>query len=312
MTTDHQKIKQIQEAISAQEQLRGRVDDSVIDMAIGVLQKELDKLLSATQESEQQRKMVTVLFMDVVNSTQMIQGMDPEESMEVLDVSLQSMAEPIQEHGGYVSRFMGDGFMAVFGLQTARENDPEQAVRAALKILSVSEKISQSLKKDWKIESFQVRVGINTGLIASGGVTEAGDTIMGSTINLAARLEKAAEPGTVLISRHTYQHIRGVFDMDKREPIDAKGFPEPVETYKIIRLKPRTFRLLNRGVEGVETRMTVVWKAWKHAWSVVSGRWGAFKNYLGRSSKKRLFVSSRSLEKPGWASHVSLMNLKPG
>jgi predicted ATPase/class 3 adenylate cyclase len=255
MTTDDQKIKQIQAAISSQERLRGMVDDSIIDVTIKVLQKELARCISTSQEPEQQRKMVTVLFMDVVDSTRMIRGMDPEESMEVLDVSLQSMAEPVREQGGNVTRFMGDGFLAVFGLPTAQENDPEQAVRAALNIISISEKISQSLKEEWGIESFQVRIGVNTGLIASGGVTEAGDTIMGSTINLAARLEKAAEPGTVLISRHTYQHVRGIFDMDKREPIEAKGFPEPVETYKILRLKSRAFRLMNRGVEGVETRM---------------------------------------------------------
>ena len=255
MTTDDKQIKQIRDAISAQEQLRGIVDDSVISMAIEVLQNELARQLSNTQEAEQQRKMVTVLFMDVVNSTRMIEGMDPEESMEVLDVSLQTIAEPIREHGGNLTRFMGDGFLAVFGLPTARENDPEQAVRAALKILTASEKISQSLKKDKGIQSFQVRVGINTGLIASGGLTEAGDTIMGSTINLAARLEKAATPGTILISRHTYQHIRGIFDMENRGSIEAKGFPEPVETYTVLGLKQRSFRLLNRGVEGVVTRM---------------------------------------------------------
>ena len=255
MTTNAQRIKQIQEAISAQEQLRGLVDDSVIVITIGILQKELDKLLSVAQVSEQQRKMVTVLFLDVVNSTRMIQAMDPEESMEVLDVSLQALAEPIREHGGHVTRFMGDGFLAVFGLPIARENDPEQALHAALEILPVSERISQSLKRDWGIQSFRVRIGINTGLIASGGVTESGDTIMGSTINLAARLETAAEPGTILISRHTYQHVRGAFDMEKGEPIEAKGFPEPVETYIVLRFKPRTFRLMNRGVEGVETRM---------------------------------------------------------
>ena len=256
MTTDEQRIKQIRDAISAQERLRGLVDDSVIDMTIGILQKELTSCLSSSQESEQQRKMVTVLFMDIVNSTRMIQGMDPEESMEILGVSIRAMAEPIREYGGNVSRFMGDGFMAVFGLPTARENDPEQAVHAALDIITKSKKISQSLEKDRGIKSFQVRVGINTGLIASSGEIEAGDTLMGgSTIHLAARLEKAAEPGTVLISRHTYQHIRGVFEIEKGKPMEAKGFPEPVETYKVLRLKPRAFRLLNRGVEGVETRM---------------------------------------------------------
>ena len=249
------KQKQLEQAIAIQDQLRGLVADTVIDMTVSVLRKELAEILSATQEPEQQRKMATVLFMDVVNSTQMIQGMDPEESMDVLDVSLQAMAEPIREHVGHVSRFMGDGFLAVFGLPTARENDPEMAVRAALDILSISGKIEQSLKHQRGIKSFQIRIGINTGLIISGGLTEAEDTIMGNAIHLAARLEKAADPGSVLISKNTYQHVRGIFDVEQREPIEAKGFPEPVETYKILRIKPRAFRSMNRGVEGVETRM---------------------------------------------------------
>jgi len=253
---DRKKIGQLEKAISAQKQLRGRVDDSIIDVAIEILQKELDGLLSSRQKVEQQRKMVTVMFMDVVNSTKMIQGMDPEESMDILNVSLQAMAEPVRKYGGFVSRFMGDGFLAVFGLPVARENDPEQAIHAALNIISISEKISQTLNKERGISSFQIRIGINTGLIVSSGGTETGDTVMaGSTIHLAARLEKAAKPGTVLISRHVYQHIRGVFDLEKQEPIEAKGFPEPVETYRVLRIKPREFRILNRGVEGVESRM---------------------------------------------------------
>ena len=185
----------------------------------------------------------------------MIQNMDPEQSMEILDISLNTLAEPVRTLGGHVNRFMGDGFLAVFGLPTARENDPEMAVRAALGILSESEKIAQSFKNERGIQAFQVRVGINTGLIAAGGITESDDTIMGSTINLAARIEKAAEPGTILVSKYSYQHIRGIFEIEQQDPIDAKGFPEPVETYKILGVKSRTFRLMNRGVEGVETHM---------------------------------------------------------
>ena len=196
--------KQLEQAIDAQERLRGTIDDAIIDTTIAALRKQLAEILSIPSNSEQQRKMATVLFMDIVNSTQMIQDIDPEESMEILDVSLNALAEPIRKHGGHVNRFMGDGFLAVFGLPNARENDPEMAVRAALDILGVSESIAQSLKKERNIQTFQVRVGIDTGLIAAGGITESDDTIMGSTINLAARLEKAAEPGTILVSTHTY------------------------------------------------------------------------------------------------------------
>ena len=249
------KQKQLEQAIAAQEHLRGTVDDAIIDATIEVLHKQLAEITSSSEDAEQQRKLVTVLFMDIVDSTQMIQNMDPEVSMEILDISLNALAKPVRKHRGHVNRFMGDGFLAVFGLPTARENDPEMAVRAALDILSISENIAQTLKNERGIETFQVRVGINTGFIAAGGVTESEDTIMGSTINLAARLEKAAQPGTILTSKHTYQHIRGIFDLEKQNTIDAKGFSEPVETYKILRIKTRTFHLMSRGVEGVETRM---------------------------------------------------------
>lgn len=249
------KQEELEQAIAAQERLRGTIDDSIIDTTIEALRKQLAELLSVSPDSEQQRKMATVLFMDIANSTQLIQNMDPEESMEILDVSLQALAEPVRNQGGRVIRFMGDGFLAVFGLPAARENDAEMAVRAALDIVSVSRDLAQSLEDERGIKVFQVRIGINTGMIAAGGLTESEDTIMGSTINLAARLEKAAKPGTILVSKHSYQHIRGIFELEQRNTIDAKGFPEPVETYKILGVKSRGFRLMSRGVEGVETRM---------------------------------------------------------
>ena len=254
MTPDDRLIrqKQLEQAIAVQESLRGTIDDAIIDLTITALRKQLDEFLPT---QEQQRKMVTVLFMDIVNSTKMIQDMDPEESMDVLDGSLHVLAEPIHKYGGHVNRFMGDGFLAVFGLPTARENDPEMAVRAALDLQKESRSIALSLKKERGITSFQVRVGINTGLIAAGGITESDDTIMGSTVNLAARLEQAAEPGIILVSKHSHQHIRGIFDMEQMDSVDAKGFSEPVETYKIVGAKSREFRLMGRGVEGVDTRM---------------------------------------------------------
>lgn len=98
-------------------------------------------------------------------------------------------------------------------------------------------------------------MGINTGLVATGGETEAEDTIMGRAVNLAARLESAAPAGGLLISHHTYRHVRGVFNVEPREPIRAKGFDKPLDVYLVSRAKPRAFHVLTRGVEGVETRM---------------------------------------------------------
>ena len=106
----------------------------------------------------------------------------------------------MEENGGHVVRFMGDGFKAVFGMPKAHENDPEMAIRAGLGVQEIAQQLGGELKTQWSILDFQVRVGINTGLVALGGMTEAEDTVMGSAVNLAKRVESAAPPGELLIS----------------------------------------------------------------------------------------------------------------
>jgi class 3 adenylate cyclase len=101
------------------------------------------------------------------------------------------------------------------------------AIRAGLGIQMVANQIAQELEAERGISGFQVRVGINTGLVVSGGWTESKDTIMGKPVNLAARLENAAPPGGVLISHETYRHVRGAFYFQPLEPVQAKGFSDP-------------------------------------------------------------------------------------
>jgi len=243
----------LEQAIAAQESLRGQVADVVLDTAIAALRAQLAAL--RPNEIVEQRKMVTVLFMDIVGSTTIVRDLDPEDNMMIMDTALQRLAEPVQVHGGRVTRFMGDGFKALFGGVVARENDPEMAVRAGLEILSAAQDYAQEIKTRWQIENFNVRVGINTGLVMLGGFSEAEDTIMGTAVNLAARLESAAAPGTVLISHDTCRQVRELFDMEVLDPIVAKGFPERVPVYRVLRPKPRSFRSYRRGVEGVEIGM---------------------------------------------------------
>jgi len=248
------KREQLEKAIAAQEALRGSLDDEIVDITIAVLRQQLAEL-SPDAAVEQQRKQVTILFMDVVSSTRLMRALDPEESLAIMDTALQNMAAPVKVHGGKVTRFMGDGFLAVFGLPKALENDPEMAVRAGLGILETALVIAQDLEEKHHLEGFQVRIGVNTGLVVAGGVTEAESTMMGAAVNLAARLESVAPPGGLLISQYTYQHVRGNFDLDPGKSIRMKGFPEPVQVYQVKRAKPRSFRVKSRGVEGVETPM---------------------------------------------------------
>ncbi len=248
------KREQLEKAIAAQEGLRGTLDDTILDATIAALRKQLSEL-SSEPVVEQHRKQVTILFMDIVSSTKLMRELDPEENLAIMDTALQNLAAPVKAHGGKVTRYMGDGFLAVFGLPKARENDPEMAVRAGLGILETATVIAQDLEKKYQLEGFQVRIGVNTGLVVAGGVTEAEGTLMGAAVNLAARLESAAPPGGLLISQHTYAHVRGIFDLFPGKSIRMKGFFDPVQVYQVKRAKPHSFRFKTRGVEGVETPM---------------------------------------------------------
>jgi class 3 adenylate cyclase len=123
--------QQLEQAIAAQESLRGTLDDTVIDATIAAIK---DKLAALESSPEQQRKLATILFIDIAGSTRLSQGLDPEEQMAVIDPVIARLAAKVDEHGGHVSRYQGDGFKAVFGLPVAHENDPAQAIRAGLVI----------------------------------------------------------------------------------------------------------------------------------------------------------------------------------
>ena len=261
--TIEEQIKRLKKTIAEMEAQRDALGDAVVQEAIEPFHRKLAELTSLLEASKvpspekpsQQRKLLTLLFMDIVGSTAIIQHMDPEEVSEIFDANLKRLAQPVEDHGGHVTSYMGDGFMAIFGAPIAREDDPEQAVHAGLSILQRSDKIALELKKDWEIQDFQVRVGIHTGLVLLGGETEGEDTTKGPAVHLAARLQSSAPPGGMLISHAAYQHIRGVFNVEPWEPLKVKGFDEPVQVYRILSAKPRAFRSYTRGVEGVETRM---------------------------------------------------------
>ncbi len=246
--------EQLEQAIVALENQREVLGDAVVDAALLSMRERLAVLVEA-QAAAQQRKLATVLFMDIVGSTSITQDLDPEDTMTIMDSALQRLATPVYAHGGKVTRFMGDGFLALFGAQMVRENETEIAVRAGLQILAEAQVYAQELQEQWQIPDFNVRVGISSGLVIIGGDSEAEDTIMGTTVNLAARLEKAAEPGTLLISHNTYQQIIGCFEVQPLEPIQAKGFTEPVQVYQVHRAKPSDIRMFVPKVAGVETCM---------------------------------------------------------
>jgi tetratricopeptide (TPR) repeat protein len=166
----------------------------------------------------------------------------------------------IRERGGAIDKHIGETVMAVWGVDAAREDDPEQAVHAALALREALSKFIKNRRglpvRDDGEPALQLRIGINTGPVLLGEVGTQGEiTAMGDTVNVASRLQHAAKTDQVIISIDTYRHVRGVFDVVEQEPITVKGKSEPVHTYQVITVKPRAFRIGTRGVEGVETHM---------------------------------------------------------
>jgi len=217
-----------------------------------------ERLLEAGGKMSGERRLVTILFSDVKGSTAMAQGLDPEDVMEIMDGAFDVLIAPIMRYEGTLARLMGDAILAFFGAPIAHEDDAERACRAALEIVEGAKGYAARLEAERGISGFNVRVGINTGLVVVGEVgsdLRVEYTAMGDAINLAARMEQCAPAGGILITHDTYRHVRGVFDVQAQAPLLVKGIAEPVLAYLVQRAKPRAFRLPTRGVEGIETRM---------------------------------------------------------
>ncbi|MFC1997448.1 adenylate/guanylate cyclase domain-containing protein, partial [Chloroflexota bacterium] len=156
--------EQLEQAIMTLENQRAVLGDAVVDAALVSMREKL-AVLTKSQKVTQQRKLATVLFMDIVGSTSITQGLDPEDTMTIMDTALQRLANPVYTHGGRVTRFMGDGFLALFGAPVARENEPEMGVQAGLQILSEAQVYAREMEAQWHIPGFNVRVGICTGMV---------------------------------------------------------------------------------------------------------------------------------------------------
>ena len=246
--------EQIESAIAALEAQRALLGDAVVAVAVAPLQEKL----AARRHREgatQQLKTATVLFMDVVGSTQLSERLDPEDVHAVMDTALERLTSIVSAHQGRVLQYAGDSLLAVFGADQALEDDAERAVRAGLAIVAEAPPLAADFSERYHLDGFALRVGIHTGPVLLGGGINAEGSIRGITVNIAARMEQTAPAGALRISHETYRHVRGIFDVEAQAPIEIKGITVPVRSYLVMRAKPRTFRIANRGLEGIETQM---------------------------------------------------------
>jgi class 3 adenylate cyclase/tetratricopeptide (TPR) repeat protein len=197
------------------------------------------KILATKDAIEGERKLVTVMFCDLVGSTAIAERLDPEEYHDLLEDYLGIAFREIYRFEGIVNRLAGDGLMALFGAPIAHEDAPERAVRAALQIRQALERFNERGAGSHRGE-LAVRIGIHTGPVVVGTVgndLKMDYTAIGDTTNLASRLESLAQPGTVLVSETTFRLVRGRFDMHSVGPLTAKGKSEPVVAYEVIGLR---------------------------------------------------------------------------
>jgi class 3 adenylate cyclase/tetratricopeptide (TPR) repeat protein len=207
--------------------------------------------LEATRPVEGERKLATLLFADVVRSTSLAEQMDPEDWAAVMNGAFGFMNATVSRYGGTVASLLGDGVLAFFGAPVAQEDHAERAVRSGLELLAAAEEYGRAIQRRHGLD-FRLRVGINTGtavLAVVGDRVKAEYTAMGDTANVAARLQSAAEPGTVLISGDTHRLVRGLFDVDPRGSLTVKGRQAPVETFAVV--AARRSPGATRGVEGL-------------------------------------------------------------
>jgi class 3 adenylate cyclase/tetratricopeptide (TPR) repeat protein len=183
-----------------------------------------------------ERKLVTVLFCDLVGSTAIAERLDPEEYHDLLDEYLELAFREVYRVEGIVNQLAGDGFMALFGAPVAHEDAPQRAISAALAIRDAVGGLAQRVGQRHDL-SLRVRVGVHTGPVVVGAVgsdLKTDYSAIGDTTNLAARLQALAEPGTVLVSQTTERLVRGFFETRSRGELAIKGKTQPIEAFEVV------------------------------------------------------------------------------
>jgi class 3 adenylate cyclase/predicted ATPase len=193
---------------------------------------EASSTLPKRAQDTAERRQVTVMFSDLVGSTALSARMDPEDLREVISAYQKCVAETVQQYGGFVAKYMGDGVLVYFGYPQAHEDDAERAVRAGLELIEAVGRLKSRVP-------LQTRVGIATGLVVVGDLIGSGEAqergIVGETPNLAARLQGIAEPNTVVIAESTRKLLGNLFELQDLGAKDLKGIDEPVRAWAAVR-----------------------------------------------------------------------------
>jgi class 3 adenylate cyclase len=226
------------------------------------------------------RKVVTALFSDVSGFTALGERLDPESLHEVIGSWLEGADRAIERHGGAVEKHLGDGVMAVFGVPVTHEDDVLRAARAALEIGEALTELNHKLRQRWGVE-LNVRTGLNTGEVVVGDDPTGRWSTLGDAVNVAQRLEAAAEPGQVLVGTQTAQLLRGAAALDRVAPLALKGKAEPVAAWRLVAVAPETAELPRSTAMPFVGRTDELGRLRQAFAEVVAGRSPRFVTVLG-------------------------------
>ena len=203
----------------------------------------------APARAKEQRKTVTVLFCDLTGSTALGETIDPERLRALLARYFERMKAIVERHGGSVEKFIGDAVMAVFGVPVLHEDDALRAVRAAVEMRDALPELG-----------LQGRIGVMTGEVVTGTEER---LATGDAVNVAARLEQAAQPGEVLVGQPTLTLVRDAAEVEPVEPLELKGKAEPVPAYRLLRVRDAQERRHGVLFVGRKPELALLWEAWQ-------------------------------------------------
>jgi class 3 adenylate cyclase len=189
--------------------------------------------LGHSEPSREARKVVTVVFADVTGSTGLGERLDPESLRAILGQWFEAMREVLGRHGGTVEKFIGDAVVAVFGVPTLHEDDALRAVRAAVEMRGRLAALNETLHAERGLE-LQMRVGVNTGEVVVGDARAGGSRATGDAVNVAARLQQAAEPGETLVGDSTWRLVRDAVSTGEPQDVSVKGRAAPVTVRALV------------------------------------------------------------------------------
>jgi adenylate cyclase len=185
-----------------------------------------------------ERRMVTVLFADLVGFSTLAEHLDPEELRTLMTGTFAELTGEVEAREGTVEKFIGDAVMAIFGAPVAHEDDPLRAVEAALDMLGVVRRRSQG-----RPSPLSLRIGINSGLVVAGTVGDGTQTgVMGDAVNIAARLQQSASPGEIVVAEAVWRRVRDRFEGEPIGPLEVKGRAQPVPAFRLLAARPPAVR----------------------------------------------------------------------